>query len=106
MFQKLNKYPRTYYLPFSPGIDRPDQVVHLPDFLGKIFAITIKMDGSNATMTSEHIAARNGQDALHPSFNALKAIHAIYKNQLHGQWFGEWLWAKHSELLTEGQLSP
>jgi hypothetical protein len=93
------KYPHTSYLPFTEDFDDQDQVLYnVDDFIDAPVVITLKMDGSNVVLTNEHVAARNGVDAIHGSFNHLKQIHATIKKSIPSgvQIFGEWLWAKHS----------
>lgn len=100
------KYPSTPYLPFSPGWRQPygekDDEAYMDDvsgFLGAPLVITVKMDGSNVQMTRDHLAARNGTDARHGSFDYLKALHAQRYAQAIPEGvevFGEWLYAKHS----------
>ena len=93
------KYPSTPYLPMSPGFEEND--INLPDlkpFLNVPLFMTIKLDGSNVQCTREHVAARNGNVADHPSFDMLKAEHARFRWSIPEgvQVFGEWLYAKHS----------
>jgi hypothetical protein len=56
------------------------------------------MDGSNALLVREGVAARNASVATHRSFDMLKSLHAkvghLIPEQI--QVFGEWLYAKHS----------
>jgi len=90
------KYPSTPYLPFSESIGNP--ITNIKLLLGMPLLVTIKMDGSNACITKDKIAARNGQYADHTSFDLLKTEH-IYKRSTipeNLQVFGEWLYAKHS----------
>lgn len=93
------KYPSTGHLPFSPEYE-DSRVDHtdLFDFVDIPLIITIKMDGSNVQLTREHVAARNGSHAKHPSFDYLKQRHAQIRHEIpeHLQLFGEWLYAKHS----------
>ena len=98
----IMKYPRTLYLSFSPSKDnkdvRKDGLFDLNNFIGKDLIITEKMDGSNCQMDCNHIAARNGYDAKHPSFAMAKAIHNTIKDCIPSNIivFGEWLYATHS----------
>lgn len=96
------KYPSTSYLPFSENIIAKrvtsNPIANLNDFIGHPIVITMKMDGSNVVMTNHHVAARNGYDAVHKSFDYLKAIHASLMHLIPDdiEIFGEWLYAKHS----------
>lgn len=101
------KYPSTRYFPFSPGVDELDIKEHgfakLENFVGVPLFVSIKMDGSNVVLRHDGVAARNGDTALHSSFDALKAWHAGIKYVIpeHIQLFGEWLYAKHSIHYTD-----
>ena len=96
------KYPHTPYLPFSPNADEKDVeesgYAQIPSLLNKPLWITIKMDGSNVVLTHEYVAARNGYDATHVSFDMVKQLHAQCKYHIPEDImiFGEWLYAKHS----------
>jgi len=100
--RKHIKYPHTPYLEFSPSADEKDisdsGYFTLSDFVGKPLVVTVKLDGSNMLMTSEKIAARNGYDAPHASFDMAKAMHPTLAPRIppHIQIFGEWLYARHS----------
>jgi hypothetical protein len=100
------KYPHTPYFPFSPNVDEKDIAesgyMNLGNLLNKPLYFSIKMDGSNVVLTNEYVAARNGRDATHASYDMLKSIHAQIKTQIHPDLmiFGEWLYAKHSIYYT------
>ena len=95
------KFPSMLYLPFSPSI--AGEVGVIKNLLKYPCIITIKMDGSNVKLTNKYVAARNGQQANHKSFDYLKAFHKIicYKIPEHLIVFGEWLYAKHSIRYTK-----
>lgn len=90
------------YFSFSPEISEKDKnngnIFDLNNFINLPLVFTIKMDGSNLTMTKDHVGARNGWDAQHESFDMAKAEHAKIKHMIpeNIQLFGEWLYAKHS----------
>jgi hypothetical protein len=96
------KYPHTPYFTFSPSVDRDDiretGYFDLNNFINKDIIFTIKMDGSNCQMTNKHLAARNGMDANHLSFDLAKRYHSEIKDKINENYiiFGEWLYAKHS----------
>jgi hypothetical protein len=96
------KYPHTPYLTNSPGVDPADaregKMIPPEAFIGMPTVITVKMDGSNVFFDSEKVAARNGHDAIHPSFDMAKARHAEIRDRIPDdfQIFCEWLYAKHS----------
>ena len=94
------KYPRTPHLPWSPGMTSRERVLaDVTTLLRRDLILTEKMDGSNVCLEREHVYARSHADApRHESFNALKTLHANLRRQIpeSQQWFGEWLWARHS----------
>ncbi len=96
--RQLTKYPRTPYMPFSPTIGRDELVFDPTQLLGKSLVVTIKMDGSNVSLSREKLGARSGDDPTHASFNMLKQIHARMSHLIPEsiQLFAEWLYAKHS----------
>jgi hypothetical protein len=87
-------------LPFSPGGTNDDRRIESIDsFLGPALVLTEKMDGSNVCLEAKAVYARShGSAPNHPSFDALKAMHAVVKNRIPESYqiFGEWLYAKHS----------
>lgn len=96
------KYPHTPYFRFSLSVDKKDVretgYFDNSNFLNKDIIFTTKMDGSNCLMTSNRIAARNGLQANHSSFDYAKVLHAKIKNLIPENYYvyGEWLYAKHS----------
>ena len=55
------KYPRTFHLPWSPGVASDDKVIESLDaFVGREVVVTEKMDGENSSLYSNgHIHARS-----------------------------------------------
>jgi ATP-dependent RNA circularization protein (DNA/RNA ligase family) len=54
------KYPRTFHLPFSPGVQSDDKVIQdLSSFDNEEVVITEKMDGENTTIYFDHFHARS-----------------------------------------------
>jgi hypothetical protein len=115
-FTPYVKYPRTYHLPWSPGIGKDDRVVEYvknpwtkrPDGMGlpidgMAVVVTEKMDGENTTMYRDYIHARSIDGRNHPSRNWVKGLHARIKHEIPDGWriCGENLYAKHSILYTE-----
>lgn len=100
MNTRLYKYPRTYHLPFSPGVSSDDKI--LPDtecFKNKEIVITEKMDGENTTIYNDYYHARSidSKHSLYHSFllgNILPNIQYIIPAYYHI--CGEYLYAKHS----------
>lgn len=94
------KYPRTFHLPFSPGITSDDKVISsLEAFEGREIVITEKMDGENTTIYSDSTThARSIDSKYHPSRSWVKNYAASLDLS---QWFsyrfcGESMFAKHS----------
>ena len=100
MSQASPKYNRTPHLPWSPGATNDDRIMkNVATLLGKPLIATEKMDGSNICLERNNVFARSHNQAPnHPSFDALKAVHASvqYKIPDGVQVFGEWLYARHS----------
>ncbi len=99
IFDEWIKYPSTLYLDFSPSRSKDSKDnFNLSNLLHCPLVITIKMDGSNFTMTNEHVAARNAWNAPHESFDMAKAEHSRIRFFIPDrlQLFGEWLYAKHT----------
>jgi len=104
------KYPSTSYFNFSPGKDnlRESEDINITQLLNVPLVVTVKMDGSNAKLTRNYVAARNGHQANHLSFDMLKSIHSKIKHKIPDDIliFGEWLYAKHSiHYVTELSLT-
>jgi len=99
VFVPYVKYPRTYHLPWSPGLSDDDRVVEdLSYFQDNRVIVTEKMDGENTTMYPDHIHARSLTSSDHPSRHLVKAIHARVKADIPKGWrlCGENLFATHS----------
>lgn len=93
------KYPRTYHLPNSPGKTSDDKTLKNVDhFKGQQVVVTLKMDGENTTMYSDHIHARSLDSRNHPSRNWVKALHGNIKKDIpeNMRICGENVYAKHS----------
>lgn len=103
LFDVHVKYPRTYHLPWSPGMNDDDRM--MPDvgvFEGKRVIVMEKMDGENTTMYNDHIHARSVSSGNHPSRNWIKAFHARIQGDIPEGWRinVENVYAKHSILYT------
>lgn len=99
VFSPYVKYPRTYHLPWSPGVGKDDRVMEDTSFLreGEI-VVTEKMDGENTTMYRDHIHARSIDSGNHPSRDRVKAIWSRIAHDIPEGWrlCGENLYARHS----------
>jgi len=104
LFTTRVKYPRTYHLPWSPGVTKDDRVLEdLRQF--EIFGkhdggvvVTAKMDGENTTFYPDYVHARSIEYESHPSRSWVKALHAHVAGNIPKGWrvCGENLYAKHS----------
>lgn len=99
------KYPRTYHLPWSPGVSSDDKVIETIHYLiNTPIVITEKIDGGSCSMSRTDIFARSHSGPpKHSSFNIGKAIHASIKDKLPEgiDFFGEYVYAKHSIAYSE-----
>jgi hypothetical protein len=100
VFTNRVKYPRTYHLPWSPGVNKDDRVLEdLSSFMAaRTVVITVKMDGENTTMYHDYLHARSIDYNPHPSRSWVKALHASIKHDIPENWriCGENLYAQHS----------
>ena len=95
----LVKYPKTYHLPWSLGLQNDDRL--LPDincFIDKKIVVTEKMDGENTSLYQGHIHARSLDSAHHVSRSWVKAKWGEIRAYIPQGWriCGENLYAKHS----------
>jgi hypothetical protein len=98
------KYPRTFHLPWSSGLQNDDKRMDdINCFNGKKVVATIKLDGENASMYSDYYHARSLDSRHHPSRNWIKSFHATIKNDIPKGWrfCGENLYAQHSVAYDE-----
>lgn len=98
------KYPRTYHLPWSPGLTSDDRVMEdVSQLEGHDIVVTVKMDGEQTTIYPDgYCHARSIDSGSHPSRDWVKALAGRVGPQLPPNWriCGENLWAKHSLLYT------
>ena len=100
------KYPRTYHLPGSPGLQNDDRrLPSLAPFLGRRVIVTEKMDGEGATMTRAKTWPRSPDGRHHPSRDWMKAHHARMAQDIPEGWriSGEYMFARHSLAYTRAQ---
>lgn len=95
---KAYKYPRTYHLPWSCGLQSDDKLAQNLDFLNGEVIVTEKLDGSNFSLYSDNIHARSLDGRDHESFHWIKQYHAAIKYLIPNGFrvCGEYLFAKHS----------
>lgn len=98
-YSPLVKYPRTYHMPWSPGVTKDDRVLQNMDhFKNRMVVVTEKLDGENTTMYRDHIHARSLDSDNHPTRNWVKGLWGQIRNDIPEGWrlCGENLYAKHS----------
>jgi hypothetical protein len=81
------KYPRTYHLPFSKGLQSDDKLIETLDtFKDQEVIATIKMDGENTTLTSEFMHARSVDSPHNFTRDWVKKMHSIIKHEIPENW--------------------
>lgn len=93
------KYPRTFHLPFSPGVSSDDKVCKdLSQFTNQDVVVTVKMDGENTTLYQDGFHARSIDSRHHPSRDWLARWHSTIAHEIPTGWriCGENLYARHS----------
>lgn len=99
LFTTHIKFPRTYHLPWSPGMTKDDRMMESQNpFNMEVVVATVKMDGENTTIYSDGVHARSLDYEPHPSRNWMKATAARVAHDIPEGWrvCGENLWAEHS----------
>jgi len=104
LFTDRVKYPRTFHLPWSPGMNRDDRM--MPDvsvFEGQHVMICEKLDGENTTMYPDYMHARSINSDNHPSRNWVKNLWAQKGYNIPEGWrvCGENMFAKHAIYYTQ-----
>lgn len=99
-FTALVKYPRTYHLPWSPGVAKSDRVMADTRELeqGDV-VVSLKMDGEQITMYSDDIHSRSVDSARSPAARDwVKGLHGRIAHDIPKGWriCGENLYAKHN----------
>lgn len=99
LFDQHVKYPRTFHLPWSPGMHDDDRM--MPDvnvFEGKRVVVMEKLDGENTSMYNDHIHARSVSSGGHPSRNWIRAFHSRIQADIPPLWRinVENMYAEHS----------
>lgn len=108
MNKNRQKYPRTYHLPFSLGIQSDDKKINsLDEFKNQEVVVLLKMDGENTTMYSDdYMHARSINSNNNWTRNVAKTIHANIKKDIPEGYrlCCENLYAKHSIFYPENYL--
>ena len=98
-FTHYVKYPRTYHLPWSPGMNRDDRMMNDTNiFRGQRIMICEKLDGENTTWYRDRMTARSLETSSHPSRDWVKNLWAMHAYELPDGWrlCGENMYAKHA----------
>lgn len=94
------KYPRTFHVPFSPGVTKDDRVLDsYAAFEGQRVIVTAKVDGENTSIYSDGFThARSLDTESHPSRNRVRALAGAVGPELPVGWrlCGENAYAKHA----------
>lgn len=93
------KYSRTYHVPWSEGTQSDDRILEdISHFENQQIVVTLKMDGENTSMYSDHIHARSLDSKHHESRNWVKQLHSTICSSIPDNWriVGENMYAKHS----------
>lgn len=99
LFDNKVKYPRTYHLPWSPGMNRDDRMMtDASIFENQEVMICEKLDGENTTMYSDYIHARSIDTPPHESRKIVKTIWGQKGYMIPVGWrvCGENMYAKHA----------
>jgi hypothetical protein len=99
LFTDRIKAPRTFHLPWSPGLRDDDKVLKDLSHLEKEEVIvSIKQDGENTTLYPDYLHARSIEYDPHPSRSWVKSLHAKIAHEIPKGWRigGENLFARHS----------
>lgn len=98
-FTHLVKYPRTYHLPWSPGMQDDDRMMPSLDvFRGKRVIVTEKYDGENTTFYCNDFHARSLDSPHHYSRDWVKQFWSKISYNIPEGWrvCGENMYAEHS----------
>jgi len=99
LFTDRVKYPRTFHLPWSPGVSSDDRVMEsLSGFENEEVVISVKMDGEQTSLYRDGFHARSLDTPSHPSRDWLWGLHRRVGHELPPGWklCGENLYARHS----------
>lgn len=99
LFTKYVKYPRTYHLPWSEGLDKDDRMMDsIDDLRHKDVVVMVKLDGENTTMYNDYIHARSLDSKSDATRHWIINKHAQIKHDIPEGWriSCENLYAKHT----------
>ena len=96
----MNKYPRTYHLPYSQSKTSDDKISDdISNLIGTEIVITEKLDGSNTSITKNGVYGRSHADFSRNSWDLKNwEIYQKIKNDIEDglYLFGEGMYAIHS----------
>lgn len=98
-FSNIVKYPRTYHLPWSPGMNRDDRMMtNVEVFENELVMICEKLDGENSTLYNDYWHPRSLDRAPHPSRTWVSNEWAQKGYNIPEGWrvCGENMYAKHA----------
>lgn len=102
------KYPRTYHLPFSPGLQSDDKVIQsTSQFEGEEVVVLLKMDGENTTLYHDnYMHARSIDSKTNWTRDVAKTIHSVIQHDIPEGYrlCCENVYAKHSIYYPDGYL--
>lgn len=105
LFTGRVRYPRTFHLPWSPGVTSDDRILDTVDeaFGGAEIVVTEKLDGECTTMYTDYLHARSVDYAPHPSRDRVRALHGHLGHDIPEGWriCGENVYAMHSIAYTD-----
>lgn len=99
LFTDKVKAPRTYHLPWSPGLTNDDRIMDdVRIFEGRRVVVTAKMDGESCSCYTDYIHARSLDYDPHESRDWMKKFHASFAYSIPQgmRVCGENLYAKHA----------
>lgn len=99
LFSKYVKYPRTMHLPWSEKRGKDDRVLgSVSQFDGRRVIVSVKMDGENTTMYSDHVHARSLNSGPHDSRKWVKGLWGKMGYMIPDGWrvCGENMYAVHT----------
>ena len=109
LFADRVKYPRTFHLPWSPGMNRDDRMMaDASVFEGQQVMVCEKLDGENTTWYRDYMHARSLDSDAHPSRNWVKNLWAQHGYEIPEGWrvCGENMYAKHAIHYTKENGNP
>lgn len=96
---KLMKYPKTFHLPWSKGIQSDDKVLHdLSCFHGLEIVVSEKLDGENTNLYTKYTHARSLDSVFNKTRSWVVNMHAGISHLIpeNIQLSGENMWGEHS----------